>query len=170
MSEPSTSMPVSSQSLQKPLSQKSSQGSSHNDSNDDDKNSGIGSLGLKESSAHPNNAISQNESEDTGQTGSAIFHALPFKDQVKYLLDYLRAGTENRAQPYPPMIKNKSDRHCFQRRADKYYQDKKNKVLLHRVLIKNIGKFMYSTIIFNMHAIFWAYHGMILVTAMHIYY
>ena len=103
----------SSQSLQQPASQKSSQGSSCNSSNADDKDSGIGSLGLKESSTHSNNAILQNVSEDTGQAGSAIFHALPFKDQVKYFSDYLRAGTENRAQPYPPMIKNKSDRQCF---------------------------------------------------------
>ena len=60
-----------------------------------------------------------------------------------------------------------SDRQCFWR-ADKFYWDKRNKVLLHRVLIKNIGKFMYNTIIFNMHAIFQGYNGRILV--MDIYY
>ena len=60
------------------------------------------------------------------------------------------------------MIKNKSDRQCFWRRADKFYWDDKNKVLLHRVLIKNIGKFMYNTIIFNIHAIFQEYSQTIL--------
>ena len=92
----------------------------------------------------------------------AVFHALPFKDQVKYFSDYLRAGAENRNQLYPPMIKNKSERQYFQRRADKFYWDDKNKVLLHRVLIKNIGKFMYNIIIFNMHAIFQEYNQRIL--------
>ena len=58
LSEPSTSMPELSQSLQ-PASQKSSQGSSCNGSNVDDKDGGIGSLGLKESSAHSNNTIPQ---------------------------------------------------------------------------------------------------------------
>ena len=66
-----------------------------------------------------------------GQSGSAIF-----QDQVKYFTDYLRAAVEKRVQMYPPMIKNKLDRQCFQRRSNKFYWDKKNKVLLHRVLIK----------------------------------
>ena len=52
LSEPCTSTPQSSQSLEKPLSQKSSQGSSHNGSKEDDKDSGIGSLGTKASSSH----------------------------------------------------------------------------------------------------------------------
>ena len=66
MSEPSTSTPESSQSLQKPVSQKSSQGSLHNGTNRDDKDSGIGSLGSKESSTHSKNTIPQNESDNTG--------------------------------------------------------------------------------------------------------
>ena len=158
MSEPCTSTPQSSQSLEKPASQKSSQGSLHNGSNEDDKDSGIESLGTKASSSHSNNAVPENEFENTGLTGLAIFHALPFKDQVQYFSDYLRAAAENRNQTYPPMIKNKTDRQCFRRRSKKFYWDNKNKVLLRRVLIKNIGKFMYNTIIFNMHAIFQEYN------------
>ena len=106
----STSTPQSSQSLEKPPSQKSSQGSSHNGSKEeDDKDSGIGSLGTKASSSHSNNAVvPEDESKNTGLSGSAIFHTLPFKDQVQYFSDFLRAAAENRNQMYPPMIKNKT--------------------------------------------------------------
>ena len=45
---------------------KSSQASLHNGNNEDDKDSGIGSLGSKASSSHSNNAVPENESEDTG--------------------------------------------------------------------------------------------------------
>ena len=143
----------SSQSSQKPASQKSSssqsQGLSCNDDKVGEKDSGIGSLASEESRAGANNdkamldkEIPQTESDATGQSGLAIFHALPFKDQVKYFTDYLRAATEKKVQAYQPMIKNKLDRQCY----NKYYWDEKNKVLLHRVLIKNISKFMYNTV------------------------
>ena len=122
LSEPSTSTPQSSQSLEKPPSQKSSQGSSHNGSNEvHDKDSGIGSLGTKVSSSHSNNTVvPENESKNTGLSGSAIFHALPFKDQVQYFSDFLRAAAEKRNQTYPPMIKNKTERQCFWRRSKSF--------------------------------------------------
>ena len=65
MSEPCTSTLQSPQSLEKPPSQKSSQALSHNGSNRDDKDSGIGSLGSKASSSCSNNAVLENESKDT---------------------------------------------------------------------------------------------------------
>ena len=72
--------------IRKPPSQKSSKGLSHNGSNEDDKDSGIGSLGTKASSSHSNNAVPENEFENTGLTGSAIFHTLPFKDMFNTFL------------------------------------------------------------------------------------
>ena len=98
MSEPCTSTLQWTQSVEKPPSQTSSQALLHNGSNEDDKDSGMGSLGLKASSSCSNNAVPKNESEDTEKTGLAIFHALPFKDQVQYFSDYLRAGAEKRNQ------------------------------------------------------------------------
>ena len=141
LSQPCSSTLELSQPSQKPASQKSSlsqsQGSSHNGDKGDDKDSGIGSLALKESRADSNNdkaildkEIPQNESDTMGQSGLAIFHAPPFKDQVKYFADYLRAATEKKVQAYTAMIKNKLDRQCFQRRSNKYYWDKKNKVYI----------------------------------------
>ena len=120
-------------------------------------------MGTKASSSHSNNAVvPENESENTGLSGLAIIHTLPFKDQVQYFSDFLRAAAEKGNQTYPLMIKNKTERQCFWRRSKKFYWDDKDKVLLHRVLIKNIGKFMYNTIIFNVHAIFWEYNDLII--------
>ena len=77
-----------------------------------------------------NRKIAPDEPNGTEPSGSVIFQALPFKIQVRYFTDYVRVLVNKKLKAYPPMIKTKLDKQCFQRRWDEYYWDEKNKVLL----------------------------------------